>query len=521
LASLVGQALRFSRRWLRMLVACGAAGGLAATFNAPIAGMFFAIEVILGEFSSHALGMVMLSSVTASVVGRVFLGEHPAFQAPSYRLVSPMELIPYAALGLLSALVAILFIKALTKTEDLFRILPLPQYVKPALGGATVGLLGITHFEIFGVGFEAIEEALNGRMMLLAMLSLVPLKIIATSITLGSGGSGGLFAPSLFIGAMLGGSFGSLVHAWEPGLTAGAGAYALVAMAAVFAGAAHTPITAVIILFEMTNDYQIILPLMTATGVSTIISQYLSPDSIYTVKLKGLGAGLKIRRLSSLAEGVPVASAMKRRWVSVTPDTPVPEVIEAINGNRNHAVLVISEANELCGIITISDVQQRVVATNAPHQTAWDIATPNPTTVYPDDTLHRALRLFGSHDIGVLPVVERNNPQRVLGVLERSQAIGAYYRVSQGQLQPRRSGALPEEQEWSGPEVVEWEVAPNSKIANTTLRELQLPQDCSLIMIRRYDELIIPHGDTTLRPGDRVVAIVTADGKNALNFYLS
>jgi CIC family chloride channel protein len=220
LGSTLGQTLKLSDERIRNLVACGAAAGIAATFNAPIAGVIFALEVILGEFSVRYFSTVVISSVTASVVGRIAFGDVPAFVVPQYSLVSPWELLLYVLLGILAGLVALLFVRTLYWFEDISDAWRFPEYVKPAVGGLLVGVLGFYLPQVFGVGYEAMEDALLGKMLLGTMGLLILAKVLATSLTIGSGGSGGVFAPSLFIGAMLGGAFGTLAHQTLPGITA-------------------------------------------------------------------------------------------------------------------------------------------------------------------------------------------------------------------------------------------------------------------------------------------------------------
>ena len=289
LGSTIGQLFRLSEDKIRILIACGAAGGIAATFNAPLAGIFFGLEVILREYGTRYFSSVVLSAVTATVISRTFLGSSPAFVTPPYELLSSYDIIFYFVLGLLAAIVGRLFIKVLYKCEDLFDAINMPSYLKPALGGLLLGLIGLYFPQIFGVGYPSIEKTLNGQLGPFLVFGLIGLKIIATSLTLGSGGSGGVFAPSLFIGAMLGSSFGSFLHLLFPGISVSPGAYALVGMAAVFAGAAQAPISAILILFEMTGDYKIMLPLMIACVISTLVVKWISSDSIYTMKLSRRG----------------------------------------------------------------------------------------------------------------------------------------------------------------------------------------------------------------------------------------
>ncbi len=292
IGSTLGQWLQVSKDKMRTLVAAGAAGGIAAAFNAPVAGALFAVEIIFGDFGVMQFSPIVISSVTATVVSRHYLGDFPAFIVPKYALITPWELFFYAGMGLLAGIAGLFFIKLLYGLEDFFDGWDFPDYLKPALGGLLVGGMGIYVPAIFGVGYEGINRALMGHLSWEFLLVLLVLKIVATSLTLGSGGSGGIFAPSLFMGAMLGGAVGTVVHEAFPTITATSGAYAMVGMGAFVGAVTHAPITAIVIIFEMTNDYTIILPLMIATILAVLFTTRLQPESIYTLKLVKRGINL-------------------------------------------------------------------------------------------------------------------------------------------------------------------------------------------------------------------------------------
>jgi CIC family chloride channel protein len=288
LGSAVAQLARLGPRNIRTLVACGAAGGIAATFNAPIAGALFSVEVLLGRFHADFL-LVLLTSLSSCMVTRHYLGDYPAFVVPAYELASPAELPLYFVLGLLLGVAAVFYVRLLYRAEDVFESWRFPESLKPAAGGLLVGLILRFYPQVYGTGFPAIESALWVRLSWSVLVGLFVAELLANTATLGSGGSGGVFAPGLYMGAMLGGAFGMGVHALYPGWTGGSGAYAMVGMAAFFAAAAKAPTTALLILFEMTNDYRIMLPLMTATVGSVYVSHRLLRHSIYTLKLHRRG----------------------------------------------------------------------------------------------------------------------------------------------------------------------------------------------------------------------------------------
>jgi CIC family chloride channel protein len=523
LGSTLGQMLRMSDERIRNLVACGAAGGIAATFNAPIAGVIFALEIIVGEFSVRYFSTVVIASVTSSVVGRIAFGNVPAFAVPAYLLASPWELLLYALMGILAALVAVAFTRILYLFEDLFDGWKgIPEYLKAPIGGALLGLGGLFFFRLnqtsglqvpgdpvafFGVGYDAMEWALLGQGTVLLLLALAVVKILSTSMTIGSGGSGGVFAPSLFIGAMMGGAFGHAANNLFPALTVAPGAYALVGMAAVFAGASRAPITSILILFEMTDDYRIILPLMLATVISTILAEYLSRESIYTLKLLRRGVRLEQGRDIDVMQGVMVGEAMTTQVDTVRADLPLDDLGLAFAESHHHGFPVLNEQGELFGIVTVQDLGRAAERGGLEGRTVRDIATRSVLTVYADEPMWLALKRLGTRDVGRLPVVDRHNPRRLLGLIRRSDIVRAY-RVGIGRrldLQERadklRLGKL------TGTEFVEIRVDPGSPQAGRQVREVPLPPDCLLTTARRGEKVILLHGDTRIQAGDRIVAL--------------
>jgi len=442
--STIGQWFHLSDEWVRTLVACGAAGGISATFNTPIGGVFFAMEIILGRFMTPKLGFVIISSVAADFISHIFIGDQPSLGIGPYSMISYWEIIPYAILGVSAALVALAFIRSLYKCEDIFNAWHIPEYVKPAIGGIGIGLIGLYSYDLLGVGYGdvywishmSVNQALLGEIALQSLVILFALKIIATSLTLGSGGSGGIFAPSLFIGAMLGGAFGTVAHELFPSFVASSGAYALVGMAAVFAGAARAPITSIIMLFEMTRDYKIILPLMIAVVISTVVARRLSGETIYTLKLVRRGIDIRQLEQTSPMRTVTVAEAMTRNFPTVPPTMPVSELVTRLRRTGHHGFPVVDKEGSLCGVVTLSDVEAVMSKGNPEGLTVGDVASKSPIVAYPDQYIHDVLVKFGSRDVGRIPVVDRNDPKRLLGCLRRHDIIRAYTKTVMGK--PRR-----------------------------------------------------------------------------------
>jgi CIC family chloride channel protein len=450
--SSIGQWFHLSEEWTRTLVLCGAAGGISATFNAPLAGIVFALEVIAGRFISPRFGYIVISSVAADVIARIFLFSpaHPtSFVVPQYNIVSYWELLPYALLGIITALVAVFFMRFFYKVEDLIARVRIPEYFKPAIAGLIIGLIGLYYPQIFGVGygthygpggvlvtFGAVDQALAGEIGLATLLVIFVLKMLATSLTLGSGGSGGIFAPSLFIGAMLGGAFGFGVHHFYPDITASSGAYALVGMGAFFAVMVRGPITSIIILFEITLDYALILPLMTAVVIGTIIARLFTPESIYTMRL--LRHGIDIRQIgqASPLREVTVEEAMTRNFPTVLPTMSIRQLVTRLRRSGHHGFPVVDKNGEFIGVVTITDVESVMSEGGSPDLTVDDIATKSVVVAYPDEYIHDVFVKLGTQDVGRIPVVARDNPKRLLGILRRHDVLTAYSRAIR--RRPRR-----------------------------------------------------------------------------------
>lgn len=519
LGSTVGQALRMSDDRIRTLVACGAAGGIAATFNAPIAGVFFALEVILGEFTTRAFGVVVISSVTAAVIGRAVFGDVPSFPVPSYELFNVGEFALYAVLALLAGAVGVGFTRTLYAIEDLFDAIPIHDLLKPLPAGLLLGLCGMLLPQIFGVGYPAMSQALAGDYALGFLLVLVVVKILAVSVTIGGGGSGGVFAPSLFIGAMLGTAFGAAANMLFPGFTAPAGAYGLVGMAAVFSGAARAPMTAVIILFELTGDYRIILPLMGTVVLSTLVSEALAHDTIYTLKLRRRGIDLRAGRDVDLMRAVPVSHAMSPTPSTASPDISVSEAATELDQSGGRALVLLDTTGALDGIVTVQDLE-RALLDNKPGVSVGEIASRPVVTVYADESLSSAVHKMGVRDLRQLPVLARGDENHLLGMLRRTDIVRAYSQAMLSRIESQtHRPVLP--RDLRGTRILEVPVVSGSALAGRTLRDLNLPADTLVIAIERRSQTVIPRGDAVLESGDRLQMLVHDDAVATLHQYLA
>jgi len=510
LGSTIGQYFKLNDRRIITLVASGSAAGIAATFNAPIAGVMFALEVILAEFGVHAFSTIVIASVTASVVSRAALGDYPAFEVPhTFYLHSPWELILYLGLGVLSAAVALLYVKVLYFSEDVFDGWKFPPYFKPVAGGLLLGMLGYFVPQVFGTGFETIAETLRGNVAFSLLAVLILAKIVATSLSLGSGASGGVFAPALFIGAVLGGAYGKFVNGVFPGITESSGAYAMVGMAAVFAGSARAPITAIIILFEMTQDYRMILPLMFATVVSTVLAQLIEPESIYTLKLMRKGLNVRARKDENLMRTILVEEAMTpvAELTTLTPDTSLMELTFWFQESGEHGFIVVNAAGELHGVVTYSDLERAMASGSIQDKSVGDICTVNPLTTYHDETLDDALHHFGSLQVGRLPVVDRHEPRKTLGLLNRGDVIRTYSHALLDKQQRDRHVERLRLQTATNSELVEIDLERGWSAVGKRLRDIALPEDCVVVSVQRGGRTVVPRGHTQLHRGDRIVAL--------------
>jgi CIC family chloride channel protein len=425
--SAIGQFIKASADRMRILVGCGAAAGIAATFNAPIAGSMFALEVILGDFGLATFSPIVISSVVATAISRAYLGDTPAFIVPIYELVSAWELPMYLFLGLFCALVGITFTKTLYRIEDLFDEIKFPDYLKGIIGGLILGIASLVFPQILGVGYGAIDMALMQQMAWWLLLILVPVKILATSITIGSGGSGGIFAPSLFLGAMAGGFFGAVVHQLFPGITASPGAYSIVGMGAVVSATTHGPLAAILILFEMTGDYKIILPLMLSCIIAAIAAGQLMRDSIYTLKLVRRGIDIKEGKEVNVLKSIRVKDVMNPNVETITEALPLEQMSEMISKSKFNSFPVLNAKNQLIGILSFNDYNEAIFDEHLKGLVvAKDLATTDLVTVSLEDNLYTALEKISLKDFAVLPVVSETDPLRLEGVISRRDIIGAY-----------------------------------------------------------------------------------------------
>ncbi|HUW81727.1 MAG TPA: chloride channel protein [Phycisphaerae bacterium] len=456
LGSTFGQLFKLTPRQLTLLVACGAGAGISAIFDAPIAGVLFALEIFLGELSFRAFSPVVLASVLSNSVARALIPERANLggaifyisvdDQAKYQFVWT-ELPYYAVLGGICALVAVAFIKALYGTEDLFDWFAMPAWAKPVLGAAGLGLIGVVAVwwggersmpSFYGNGYPLITQAIDpeyvAHFSIGLLLGLGALKLVATCLTLGSGGSGGVFAPSLFMGATVGGAFGLLLNRLgllglegaNPGLYVGA--YALVGMAAVVAATTHAPLTGIVILFELTRDYRVILPVMFAAILATAGAQLLARDSIYTLKLRRRGIRLSKGVDMSILRSMTAADLPRQKPVFVSPEQPLQDLLDIAQESDVIDFVVADEHQQYQGMVLADEVRVALLQPEAvPLLLVEELVRKEAPVIYPHETLDVVLDKFARCDADALPLAAGRVDERIVGLITRHGLFNAYH----------------------------------------------------------------------------------------------
>ena len=444
---IVGQALQMSKERQRLLLGAGAAAGLAAGFNAPIAGVFFALEVVLGTtFATSAVSVVLLSAVVAALIAQIGLGGQPPFTLPSYEVRSPLELPLYLGLGLFASLVSIAYTQSIQRAQQFFAgqipgmgwMSEVPMLLRPAIGGLCVGAIALQFPQILGIGYETVEAMLRDvQFSLPLLLSLLVLKLAATAISLGSGLVGGLFAPAMFLGASLGAAYGKLMAIVLPlslGGIAAPPAYAMVGMAAVLAASARAPLTAILLLFELTRDYRIILPLMAAVGLSVWLVDRLKPLDRNLSTIQSTSLTNSPDHNADVLRQLLVVQAMHQTFLSLPSTMSVLEAGLALTNHQSRSALVVDASEQLVGLVTLQDIHRAISRwemychTHAASdrsgidlttQTLDDICTKDLLYAHEDERIHDALARMSARGLHQLPVVDRHNDRHIIGLLEQ------------------------------------------------------------------------------------------------------
>jgi CIC family chloride channel protein len=430
IGSFLGQIFKLEPQDVKVLVVCGLSAGIAGTFNAPLGGALFGMEILFRGIGLFNAMPVILASVIGTATAVSFLGQKPAFNA-GLTSWTPPELALYIVLGMIFGIISILWIKSFYAIEDGFGRLRVQSQFKSAIGGLLTGFI-IMLFPIhgiIGVGYEGVNMALMGELSLLLLLTLGVMKILATSFTIGSGGSGGIFAPSLYIGSMFGGALGLLFHSTFPSIVHQPSTYALAGMAALFAGAAQAPINVIIMIPEMSHDFALIPPIMASSVTSFFITWlFLKGSSIYTIKLQRRGVNLRMGRSFTL-DLIKVEEVMTEEVVTIRPDMSV-SALEILFEEHHHTGYPVVKEGEILGIVTLRDVQ-RLPHNKRSQVKVGEIAPRALTVAYKDETVHLALDKMYKKDIGRLPVVDKDNPKRIIGIISKHDILRAHEIASQ------------------------------------------------------------------------------------------
>ncbi len=502
IGSFVGTLTRLGESERRALVAAGAGAGIAATFNAPIAGMFFAMEVILGDLSIRYLHTVVIASVAGAVVSHSLIGDELAFQVSPYALDDPAQLILYGIFGLIAVGLAILFIEAL----DWFSVAPdrLIPWMRPIILGVGVAAIGFFAPDVLGTGQAFIGGVLRDEVSrvwwVFGLLALA--KLVATSATLGGKGAGGIFMPSLFIGAVAGAAFAKLVDPIWTLSDLDPGAFALVGMAAVFAGVSRASFTSILIVFEITGDYGLVLPLMLAVAIATAIANRLHPESAYTSPLLRMGIHTVPSEQTDLLDTVSIGDLRLRAPLTVAPTDSLSAVEGLLRRNRLNGVAVVEADGRLAGIVSDSDIHRLGGASD--HLTAADAMTPDPATVSVDLPVSQALERMAVLGVGRLPVIDRHNPERIEAMFRREDAIAAYHlalgSAARTDHMPQRVATRTSD----SARYLDFEIPPGSVADGRKIREVPWPEGCIVVSVHRGNQLLVGLGELELRAGDAI-----------------
>lgn len=513
IGSVISRRFHLGEDQVRSLVAAGAGAGIGAAFNAPIAGMLFALEVILGSFAARHMSAIVIASITAAVTARTIIGPELALQGAVYRMNGFDELIPYAVLALVVVAVGILFLTIVERLDIFARANERSLgFLRPLVAGLIVAGLIFIEPRLFGTGQTVINDLLQGEAVpspWWALFLLAVGKAVATGFTTTSGASGGAFMPSLFMGAAIGTGFAALAQQVWPS-TLEAGAFALVGMAAMFAVVGRAPLTAILMVFEVTGarDYGLILPLMLTATLGTFLAERFHRDSVYSMVLRHRGIRVRQTGEVDLLDTIVVGSVMAPVRLRCRPDESLEAVEQRLHEARSHGLPVV-EDDRLIGILTMSDI-----ARAGPAQSRVDdVMTRRPVTVVPSTPVSTALERMAVLGIGRLPVVDEEDPEHLVGMFRREDAVRAYHDAltATTDVQLRRERLAQRTDPGAG--YFEFRIPPGSIADARAIRDVVWPEGSTLVSVRRGREVLVPSGDLMLHRGDLVTAFGTAASK--------
>ncbi len=512
---------RFGIDQVKSLVAAGAAAGIGASFNAPIAGMMFALEVILGSFAIRHVSAIVVTSVAAAVTTHALVGEETFLRSPAYELSDPLQLILYALLAVLAVLFATFFLRVLDRTSVVRLASRIPSWMLPVLMGVAVALIGLIYPETLGTGQQFLTRLLAlrnpGDFVWWALFLIAALKAVTAALTRKGGGSAGTFMPALVIGGAVGAGFAILIDPIWSFSRIDPGAFALVGMAAALAATARAPLTAVILVFELTGSYGLVLPLMLAAALATLIADRIHPESAYTMSLARKGIRLPKAEDIDLLDTVDVGEVMSDIDAIATPSMSMSEFETMLDRTRHHGMPVVLD-RDLVGVISVTDLER--VSGREAETTVGDEMSPHPITVTPDLPVSVALARMASLGLGRLPVVADEDPTRLVGMFRRESVVRAYHHAlglatgrelyrDRVKVRTQPGAAFFEALVRRGTPIVGWRV-----------KDVQWPNGAILVSIRRGSSVLIPHGETVIKVGDTITVFGTGESREDLGFLL-
>ena len=510
-ASVIGRVTRQPSAMLVLMVAAAAAGGISATFHTPIAGTFFALEVVLRRFNVRNFTIVVVSAVVANLVATAYRGEVADLGLPPFDTAGGWEVGLHALVGVAAAFVGIIFVRTRFFTEDVFDFAAVPRIMRPVLGLFGVGLLALIERDVLGSGLDQIGRLAAGDIAVSTLITLLVLKAVAASLTIGSGASGGAFAPLLFLGAVLGTLMETGFENALPEVVETPGSYAIVGMAAVFAAAARAPMTSLFIVFELTG-YSLIIPLMAAVALATALAQLLTRDTIYNVRLRRAGLDVREEPAASPLDDLTVAGTMRTDTPIVDREATIQDLANAMSQSRGNVVAVADRANNFIGLVSATDVASAVEGGEMA-RTARDLAVVSPVTVHPDESLRSALSTLVDNDVRQLPVVARENKRRLLGMLTQRDVLRELAHPTDHSQSTAASAPTPVRRV-VGAVQIEVSVPPGSHSDGLLVSQLELPEAAVVTAIYRRGEVVIPRGNVALMAND-LVAVLAAPSEEA------
>jgi chloride channel protein, CIC family len=536
MGSTLGRVFALSEEQKRALIAAGAAAGIAASFNAPIGGMLFAVEIIIGGFRLRYLQTIVVSAVVASVTARQLIGDTLIYNPPPYSLAGPIELVFYVLIGLIAVAAGLALVRGEHRAVTLFERLPVWPPLRTAAAGLALGLLALVLPEVLGTGeslpalpgattTEPIGAMLDGTLggtgysAAAFLLLLAGAKLLAALLSLGGGYAVGSIAPSIFVGAALGGAVGHTAQELLPQATIQPGALAVAGMAAVMAAANRAPLTAILIAFELTGDYDMVVPLMLAVGIATVVSDRFGGESVYTLPLARRGIVYGEPEDIDIMQTVRVGEIMTTAPATIPADLPIEDLRREFRRTRHHGFPVV-DGDRLVGIVTLTDLGRVAgdltgdIMGQSPEVqqlTVGEICSRRPLTVTPDDPVFRALRRMASIDVGRLPVVAADDHGRLVGLVRRADVVKAYQRAVTRSVGAQQRSASSQLRDLTGTQLIEVVVDSDAPVAGAAVRDVAWPARTIVTNIRRGSDVVVPNGATVLEPGDEVVVLTAVD----------